>query len=43
MDDYHLISGSSENVDSSADAATHGYADEEFKDPATLAEGAVGQ
>ncbi|MEP6884644.1 MAG: nuclear transport factor 2 family protein [Gammaproteobacteria bacterium] len=33
VDDYHLISGSSGNVDSSGDAATHGYADEEFKDP----------
>ena len=33
VDDYHLISGSSGNVDSSGDAATRGYADEEFKDP----------
>ena len=33
VDDYHLISGSSGNVDSSADAAARGYADEEFKDP----------
>jgi hypothetical protein len=33
VDDYHLISGSSGNVDSGGDAATRGYADEEFKDP----------
>ncbi len=33
VDDYHLILGSSGDVDSGADAATHGYADEEFKDP----------
>ena len=33
VDDYHLILGSSGNVDSGADAATRGYADEEFKDP----------
>ena len=33
VDDYHLISGSSGNVDSSGDSATRGYADEEFKDP----------
>ena len=33
VDDYHLISGSSGNVDSSGDSATHGYADGEFKDP----------
>jgi ketosteroid isomerase-like protein len=33
VDDYHLISGSSGNVDSGADAATRSYADEEFKDP----------
>ena len=32
-DDYHLIAGSSGNVDNSGDAATRGYADEEFKDP----------
>jgi len=33
VDDYHLILGSSGDVDSSGDAATRGYADEEFKDP----------
>jgi ketosteroid isomerase-like protein len=33
VDDYHLILGSSGNVDSGADAATRGYADEEFRDP----------
>jgi hypothetical protein len=33
VDDYHLILGSSGNVDSGGDAATRGYADEEFKDP----------
>ena len=33
VDDYHLIRGSSGDVDSGGDAATHGYADEEFKDP----------
>ena len=33
VDDYHLILGSSGNVDSGADGATRGYADEEFKDP----------
>ena len=33
VDDYHLISGSSGNVDSSGDAASQGYADEEFRDP----------
>ena len=33
VDDYHLILGSSGDVDSGADAATRGYADEEFKDP----------
>ncbi len=33
VDDYHLISGSSGNVDNGGDAATRGYADEEFKDP----------
>ena len=33
VDDYHLISGSSGNVDSGADAATRDYADDEFKDP----------
>jgi len=33
VDDYHLILGSSGNVDNGADAATRGYADEEFKDP----------
>ena len=32
VDDYHLILGSSGDVDSGADAATRGYADEEFKD-----------
>ena len=31
--DYHLILGSSGDVDSGADTATRGYADEEFKDP----------
>jgi hypothetical protein len=31
--DYHLILGSSGDVDSGADIATRGYADEEFKDP----------
>ena len=33
VDDYHVILGSSGNVNSGADAATRGYADEEFKDP----------
>jgi len=33
VDDYHLILGSSGDIDSGADAATRGYADEEFKDP----------
>jgi ketosteroid isomerase-like protein len=33
VDDYHLIMGSSGDVDSGGDAATRGYADEEFKDP----------
>jgi hypothetical protein len=33
VDDYHLILGSSGNVDSGGDAATRGYADDEFKDP----------
>jgi len=33
VDDYHLILGSSGDVDSGADIATRGYADEEFKDP----------
>ena len=33
VDDYHLILGSSGNVDSGADAATRDYADDEFKDP----------
>jgi len=32
-DDYYLIAGSSGNVDNSADAATRGYVEEEFKDP----------
>ena len=32
VDDYHLILGSSGDVDSGADTATRGYADEEFKD-----------
>lgn len=33
VDDYHLILGSSGNVDSGANVATRGYADEDFKDP----------
>ncbi len=33
VDDYHLILGSSGEVDSGADTATRGYAEEEFKDP----------
>ena len=33
LDDYHLIMGSSGDVDSRADAAARGYAEEEFKDP----------
>jgi hypothetical protein len=33
VDDYHLISGSSGNLESGADAATRDYADDEFKDP----------
>ncbi|MGA2189004.1 MAG: nuclear transport factor 2 family protein [Steroidobacteraceae bacterium] len=33
VDDYHLIMGSSGDVDSGGDAATRGYVDEEFKDP----------
>lgn len=33
VDDYHLIAGSTGNVDSGGDAAARGYADEEFKDP----------
>jgi ketosteroid isomerase-like protein len=33
VDDYHLILGSSGDIDSGADAATRGYSDEEFKDP----------
>lgn len=33
VDDYHLISGSSGNVDNGGNAAARGYADEEFKDP----------
>ena len=33
VDDYHLIMGSSGDVDSGGDAATRGYAEEEFKDP----------
>lgn len=33
VDDYHLIMGSSGDIDSGGDAATRGYADEEFKDP----------
>ena len=33
VEDYHLILGSSGRVDSGADAATRGYADEDFKDP----------
>jgi hypothetical protein len=32
VDDYHVILGSSGNVDSGGDAATRGYADEEFTD-----------
>jgi Domain of unknown function (DUF4440) len=32
-DDYHAILGSTGNIDSGGDAATRGYADEEFKDP----------
>ncbi len=32
-DDYHAILGSTGDLDSGADAATRGYADEEFKDP----------
>ena len=32
VDDYHLISGSTGDVDSGADTATRDYADEEFKD-----------
>jgi hypothetical protein len=31
-DDYHAILGSTGNIDSGGDAATRGYADEEFKD-----------
>jgi ketosteroid isomerase-like protein len=33
VDDYHLISGSSGDVDSGGDAATRDYAEDEFKDP----------
>jgi ketosteroid isomerase-like protein len=33
VDDYHDILGSSGDVDSGADAAVRGYADDEFKDP----------
>ena len=33
VDDYHLVLGSSGDVESGGDAATHSYADEEFKDP----------
>ena len=33
VEDYHLISGTSGDIDSSGDAAARGYADEEFKDP----------
>lgn len=32
VDDYHIVLGSSGNVDSGADAATRGYAEEDFKD-----------
>ena len=32
-DDYHAILGSTGDLDSGADAATLGYADDEFKDP----------
>ena len=32
-DDYHAILGWTGNIDSGGDAATRGYADEEFKDP----------
>jgi hypothetical protein len=32
-DQYHAILGSTGDVDSGGDAATRGYADEEFKDP----------
>ena len=32
---YHLIAGSSGKVDSGGDAATRGYADEEFRNSAT--------
>ncbi len=33
VEDYHLIAGTTGRVDSGGDAATRGYADEEFKYP----------